>query len=397
MAARRGRRGRCGRRPDPRRLGGRAARAATRCAHASGRGRRAVFLGSSGVGESDAREPVRRPELMARRGDARRRRRGAAHDDAPRAHPAPGRRHRHRHAGAARAAAVGGRRRRRRRRVRGHRGARARVQVHGLSAWHRARLRSSAALAWASCRATATTAGSSCSASCARSRLRTERACGARRRGSSRSAPREARGSDEEAVARRTGGTSRHGRCRDVVASSDSPAGRHQFFGPARPWHDSSREVSNRHLPRNDAERGPDRPVSDDSTEPRSATTRARVIARFGWTCHAFCLIETHYRLIVDVEATLQPGMQSLNGPYTGASTRIMDAQDISTVTATTRSRSCRRAHAARIQVRGPQPGRKPALRGARSTGCGVATAAIAGLDGAFAFVDHDRCAPTSP
>ncbi|MBV8063973.1 MAG: transposase [Actinobacteria bacterium] len=43
----------------------------------------------------------------------------------------------------------------------------------------------------------------------------------------------------------------------------------------------------------------------------------ASVIADARWQCRAFCLMTTHYHLLMDVPAnTLQPGMQRLNGPY---------------------------------------------------------------------------------
>jgi REP element-mobilizing transposase RayT len=43
----------------------------------------------------------------------------------------------------------------------------------------------------------------------------------------------------------------------------------------------------------------------------------ARVIALHGWICHSFCLMPTHYHLLLEVlENSLQPGMQRLNGPY---------------------------------------------------------------------------------
>ena len=41
------------------------------------------------------------------------------------------------------------------------------------------------------------------------------------------------------------------------------------------------------------------------------------VANRFGWICHAFCLMTTHYHLLLSVEQdALQPGMHALNGPY---------------------------------------------------------------------------------
>jgi len=43
----------------------------------------------------------------------------------------------------------------------------------------------------------------------------------------------------------------------------------------------------------------------------------ARVIVRFAWTCRSFCLMTTHYHLLVDVAFNrLQPGMHRLNGQY---------------------------------------------------------------------------------
>jgi putative transposase len=43
----------------------------------------------------------------------------------------------------------------------------------------------------------------------------------------------------------------------------------------------------------------------------------ARTIDRLGWRCHAFCLMTTHYHVLLDVEQdALQPGMHWLNGTY---------------------------------------------------------------------------------
>ncbi len=51
--------------------------------------------------------------------------------------------------------------------------------------------------------------------------------------------------------------------------------------------------------------------------------TLAQVIARYGWLCHAYCLMENHYHLLVE---TLRPnlalGMRQLNGVYTQAFNR---------------------------------------------------------------------------
>lgn len=43
----------------------------------------------------------------------------------------------------------------------------------------------------------------------------------------------------------------------------------------------------------------------------------ARTIAKWLWICHAFCLMTTHYHLLVEVdEDALQPGMRYLNATY---------------------------------------------------------------------------------
>lgn len=43
----------------------------------------------------------------------------------------------------------------------------------------------------------------------------------------------------------------------------------------------------------------------------------ARAIARFGWTCIGFCLVGTHYHLLLEVgDGALARGMQSLNWRY---------------------------------------------------------------------------------
>jgi putative transposase len=43
----------------------------------------------------------------------------------------------------------------------------------------------------------------------------------------------------------------------------------------------------------------------------------ARIIEARRWVCHAFCLMPTHYHLLLEVgDNTLQPGMQYLNGTY---------------------------------------------------------------------------------
>lgn len=41
------------------------------------------------------------------------------------------------------------------------------------------------------------------------------------------------------------------------------------------------------------------------------------VIARFGWLCHAYCLMDNHYHLLIETpEANLSLDMRQLNGVY---------------------------------------------------------------------------------
>jgi putative transposase len=43
----------------------------------------------------------------------------------------------------------------------------------------------------------------------------------------------------------------------------------------------------------------------------------ARVVNRFGWRCHAYCLMSNHYHLVVETpRPNLPTGMQQLNGRY---------------------------------------------------------------------------------
>lgn len=49
----------------------------------------------------------------------------------------------------------------------------------------------------------------------------------------------------------------------------------------------------------------------------------SKAIGQFGWECLAFCLMPTHYHLLLDVdENRLQPGMHQLNGQYAQAFNR---------------------------------------------------------------------------
>ncbi|UTF59660.1 transposase [Gilvimarinus sp. DA14] len=42
------------------------------------------------------------------------------------------------------------------------------------------------------------------------------------------------------------------------------------------------------------------------------------VCARFNWVCHAYCLMDNHYHLLIETpDANLCKGMRQLNGVYT--------------------------------------------------------------------------------
>ncbi|MHB1174723.1 MAG: REP-associated tyrosine transposase [Sulfuriferula sp.] len=48
-----------------------------------------------------------------------------------------------------------------------------------------------------------------------------------------------------------------------------------------------------------------------------------QVIARFNWACHAWCLMDNHYHLLIQTpDGNLSKGMRQLNGVYTQASNR---------------------------------------------------------------------------
>ena len=46
--------------------------------------------------------------------------------------------------------------------------------------------------------------------------------------------------------------------------------------------------------------------------------TLSGVVSRYGWICHAYCLMANHYHLLVETpKANLSIGMRQLNGMYT--------------------------------------------------------------------------------
>src|SRR5438046_9253599 len=49
----------------------------------------------------------------------------------------------------------------------------------------------------------------------------------------------------------------------------------------------------------------------------------AQVVSRYGWLCHAYCLMDNHYHLLVETpKANLSLGMRQLNGVYKQAFNR---------------------------------------------------------------------------
>lgn len=56
----------------------------------------------------------------------------------------------------------------------------------------------------------------------------------------------------------------------------------------------------------------------DDADRRSFLDTLSDVIARHRWVCHAYCLMENHYHLVIETpEGSLSRGMQLLNGVYT--------------------------------------------------------------------------------
>ena len=56
----------------------------------------------------------------------------------------------------------------------------------------------------------------------------------------------------------------------------------------------------------------------DDEDRASFLAVLAECIARFTWICHAYCLMDNHYHLIIETpDANLSAGMRQLNGVYT--------------------------------------------------------------------------------
>ncbi len=56
----------------------------------------------------------------------------------------------------------------------------------------------------------------------------------------------------------------------------------------------------------------------DDEDRGAFLVTLEKTVSRYGWNCHAYCLMSNHYHLLVETpEPNLSRGMQLLNGVYT--------------------------------------------------------------------------------
>lgn len=52
-------------------------------------------------------------------------------------------------------------------------------------------------------------------------------------------------------------------------------------------------------------------------------STLGQVVVKFNWVCHAWCLMDNHYHLLIQTpDGNLSKGMRQLNGVYTQASNR---------------------------------------------------------------------------
>ena len=59
--------------------------------------------------------------------------------------------------------------------------------------------------------------------------------------------------------------------------------------------------------------------------------TLAHVISRYGWICHAYCLMANHYHLLIETpKPNLSLGMRQLNGIFTQSFNRRISGWAIS-------------------------------------------------------------------
>ena len=58
--------------------------------------------------------------------------------------------------------------------------------------------------------------------------------------------------------------------------------------------------------------------VTTDADRQAWLSVLGQVIGRFGWLCHAYCLMDNHYHLLIETpQPNLSRGMRQLNGVYT--------------------------------------------------------------------------------
>ena len=56
----------------------------------------------------------------------------------------------------------------------------------------------------------------------------------------------------------------------------------------------------------------------DDQDRHLFLSVLSEVVGRFAWICHAYCLMDNHYHLLIETpQANLSLGMRQLNGVYT--------------------------------------------------------------------------------
>lgn len=62
---------------------------------------------------------------------------------------------------------------------------------------------------------------------------------------------------------------------------------------------------------------------ADDTDRKLFCTILGQVVTRFNWLCHAYCLMDNHYHLLIETpDGNLSAGMRQLNGMYTQAINR---------------------------------------------------------------------------
>ncbi|MBI4400490.1 MAG: transposase [Nitrospirae bacterium] len=63
--------------------------------------------------------------------------------------------------------------------------------------------------------------------------------------------------------------------------------------------------------------------VTDDTDRIQFLSILSHVVDRYGWLCHAYCLMDNHYHLLIETpQPNLSQGMRQLNGRYTQAYNR---------------------------------------------------------------------------